>query len=96
MNHYLPEGCVYVLRKSIKSYSRLCVLQENGDVSVPPVIISLLCSSLMTVGDHLGNTLMSLADSKTRFSISVGAVEASALVSDIDLILRGLDDRRPS
>lgn len=29
---------------------------------------------------------MSLADSKTRFSISVGAVEASALVSDIDLI----------
>lgn len=37
---------------------------------------------------------MSLADSKTRFSISVGAVEASALVSDIDLILRGLDDRR--
>lgn len=39
---------------------------------------------------------MSLADSKTRFSISVGAVEASALVSDIDLILRGSDDRRPS
>lgn len=37
---------------------------------------------------------MSLADSKTRFSISVAAVEASALVSDIDLILRGLDDRR--
>lgn len=44
----------------------------------------------------LRNALMSLADSKTRFSISVGAVEASALVSDIDLILRGLDDRRPS
>lgn len=74
----------------------MCVLQENGDASVPSVIISLLCSSLMTVGDHLGNALMSLADSKTRFSISVGAVEASALVSDIDLILRGLDDRRPS
>lgn len=74
----------------------MCVLQENGDASVPSVIISLLCSSLMTVGDHLGNALMSLADSKTRFSISVGGVEASALVSDIDLILRGLDDRRPS
>lgn len=74
----------------------MCVLQENGDASVPSVIISLLCSSLMTVGEHLGNALMSLADSKTRFSISVGAVEASALVSDIDLILRGLDDRRPS
>lgn len=55
-------------------------------MSVPPVIISLLCSSLTTVGDHLGNALMSLADSKTRFSISVSAVEASALVSDIDLI----------
>lgn len=65
-------------------------------MSVPPVIISLLCSSLTTVGDHLGNALMSLADSETGFSISVGAVQASALVSDIDLILRGLDDRRPS
>lgn len=29
---------------------------------------------------------MSLADSKTRFSISAGAVQASLLVSDIDLI----------
>lgn len=65
---------------------RLCVLQEDGDVSVRPVIISLLWSSLTTVGNHLGNTLMSLAGSKTRFSISVGAVEASALVSDNDLI----------
>lgn len=96
MNHYLPDGsagcfyvCMYVgvIRKE---QCRLCVLQENGDVSVRPVITSLLCSSLTTVGDHLGNTLMSLADSKTRFSISVGAVEASALVSDIDLILPGV------
>lgn len=79
--------CVGVIRKE---QCILCVLQENGDVSVRPVITSLLCSSLTTVGDHLGNTLMSLADSKTRFSISVGAVEASALVSDIDLILPGV------
>lgn len=57
-------------------------------VSVRPVIISLLCSSLTTVGDHLGSALMSLADSTTRFSISVGAVEASAPVSDADSILR--------
>lgn len=85
--------CVRVIHKEL---GRLCVLQENGNVSVPPVIISLLCSSLTTVGDHLGNTLMSLADSKIRFSISVGAVEASALVSDIDLISWGLDDRRSS
>lgn len=40
----------------------------------------------MTLGDHLGNRLTSLADSKTRFSISAGAVEASVLVSDADLI----------
>lgn len=88
--------CACVLWKSIKGYRRLCVLQESGDVRFPPVIISLLCSSLTTVGNHLGSALMSLADSKTGFSISVGAVEASALVSDIDLISRGLDDRRPS
>lgn len=56
-------------------------------VSVCPVIISLLCSSLTTVGDHLGSTLMSLADSTTTFSISVAAVEAWAPVSDADLIL---------
>lgn len=73
--------------------SRWHVLQENGDVCVPPVIISLLCSPLTTVCDHLGNRLMSLADSKTRFSISVGAVQASVLVSDIDLISQRLDDR---
>ena len=77
-----------------KRYSRLCVLQENGDVRFRVVIISLLCSSLTTVGGHLGNALMSLADSKTRFSISVGTVEALALVSDIDLIWLGLDDKR--
>lgn len=65
------------------------VLQENGDVCVPPVIIS----PLTTVCDHLGNRLMSLADSKTRFSISVGAVQAWVLVSDIDLIWPRLDDR---
>lgn len=53
---------------------------------VPPVIISPYCSSLTTVGDHLGSRLMSLADSKTWFSISVDAVEALALVSDTDLI----------
>lgn len=53
---------------------------------VSPVIVSLLCSPLTTRGDHLGNRLMSLADSKTRFSISVGAVQAWVLVSDIDLI----------
>ena len=99
MNHYLPKRSVYVfmcVAEIHKSCGRLCVLQENGDVSVPPVIISLLCSSLTTVGNHLGDALMSLADSKTRFSISVVAVEASSLVSDIDLILWGLDDRRPS
>lgn len=50
------------------------------------VIVSLLSSPLMTLGDHLGNRLTSLADSKTRFSISAGAVEASVLVSDADLI----------
>lgn len=60
---------------------------------VSPVIVSLLCSPLTTLGDHLGNRLMSLADSKTRFSISVGAVQASVLVSDIDLIKQRLDDR---
>lgn len=59
-------------------------------VSVCPVIISLLCSSLTTVGDHLGSALMSLADSATRFSISVVAVEAWAPVSDADSILRGV------
>lgn len=53
---------------------------------IPPVIISPLCSPLTTVCDHLGSRLISLADSKTRFSISVGAVQASLLVSDIDLI----------
>lgn len=37
-------------------------------------------------GRPLRNVLMSLADSKTRFSISVAAVEALSLVSDIDLI----------
>lgn len=88
MNHYLPEGCAGCLCEPVihTELRRLCVLQEDGDVSVRPVIISLLWSSLTTVGNHLGNTLMSLADSKTRFSISVGAVEASALVSDNDLI----------
>lgn len=88
MNHYLPEGCVGCLCVHVihTEPRRLCVLQEDGDVSARPVIISLLWSSLTTVGNHLGNTLMSLADSKTRFSISVGAVEASALVSDNDLI----------
>ena len=50
------------------------------------VIISLLCSCPSSVVGHLGNVLMLLADSETRFSISVGAVEAPALVSDIDLI----------
>lgn len=63
-------------------------------MSVRPVIISHVVFLSNVGGDgHLGNTLMSLADSETRFPISVGAVEALALVSDIDLISLCLDDR---
>lgn len=70
------------------------ILQENGDVSVRLVNISpVVFLSHVGGGGHLGNALMSLADSETRFPISVGAVEALALVSDIDLISLCLDDR---
>lgn len=97
MNHYLPEGdeggCWGVIHRE----QAVCFTGKRRRECSSCNYISLMAvDGLTTVGDHLGSTLMPLADSKMRFSISVGAVEASALVSDIDLILQDLDDRRPS